>query len=94
MARTLRVSQGPAVFVTVLVLAVVNVVDVRVAHAELAVGPACAAVLLAIARLSGLSWADLGLGPGTWRRGLQWAGVVIGAVALVLTVGGGAPADP
>jgi membrane protease YdiL (CAAX protease family) len=91
MAPTLRVSQGPAVFVTVLVLAVVNVVDVRVAHAALVVGPACAAVLLAIARLSGLSWAELGLGPGTWRRGLQWAGVVTGAVALVLTVGAALP---
>ncbi|HEX6454587.1 MAG TPA: hypothetical protein VF060_34630 [Trebonia sp.] len=48
-------------------------------------------MLLAIARLAGLSWADLGLGPGTWRRGLLWAGAMIGAVALVLTVGAALP---
>jgi uncharacterized protein len=93
----LRVSPGLfppglAVVVTIVILVVVNVVDVRVPHASLVVGPACAAVLLALARLSGLSWAELGLGPGTWRRGLLWAAVVIGIVALVLAAGAALPA--
>jgi membrane protease YdiL (CAAX protease family) len=93
MPRTLRVTVTPelAVVLTVAILAVVNVVDVRVPHASLGVGPGCAALLLVIARLAGLSWAELGLGPGTWRRGLTWAAVIIGAVALVLAVGAALP---
>lgn len=91
MSRTPRISQGQAVFVTVLVLIVVNVVDVRVAHAALAVGPACAAVLLALARFAGLSWADLGLGPGTWQRGLRWGAAIIAAAAVVLAAGAALP---
>ncbi len=87
MARAFRISPGLAVVAVLAILAVVNVVDVRFAHAELAVGPACAVVLLGIARLAGLSWAELGLGPGTWRRGLTWAAVIIGIVALVLAAG-------
>ena len=53
-----RLSPRLAVAVTVGVLAVVNVVDVRVAHAGLEVGPLCAALLLGLARLAGLSWAE------------------------------------
>jgi CAAX protease family protein len=86
-----RLSPRLAVAVTVTVLAVVNVVDVRVAHAELVVGPACAALLLGLARLAGLSWAELGLGPGTWRRGAKWAGAVIGLAALVIAAGAALP---
>ena len=33
----------------------------------------------------------MGLGPGTWRRGLLWAAAIIGAVALVLAVGAALP---
>ncbi len=51
----------------------------------------CAAVLLGLARLAGLSWAELGLGPGTWRRGFAWAGAIIGIVALVLAAGAALP---
>jgi uncharacterized protein len=80
-------SAGPAVVVTVVILAIVNVVDVRVPHASLAAGPLCGALLLWLARLAGLSWAELGLGPGTWRRGMTWAAAAIGIVALVLAVG-------
>jgi membrane protease YdiL (CAAX protease family) len=86
-----RLPTGLAVVVTIVILAVVNVVDVTVPHASLAVGPACAAVLLALARLTGLSWAELGLGPGTWRRGLAWAAAAIGIVALVLAAGAALP---
>ena len=39
-----------------------------------------AAVLLILARVAGLSWADLGLGAGTARRGLRWALVAAAAV--------------
>jgi membrane protease YdiL (CAAX protease family) len=70
---------------------VVNVVDVRVPHASLAVGPACAVVLLWLARSAGLSWAELGLGPGTWRRGAAWAAAIIGIVAVVLAAGAALP---
>jgi len=86
-----RLSAGPAVVVTVVILAIVNVIDVRVPHASLAAGPVCAALLLWLARLAGLSWAELGLGPGTWRRGAKWAGTVIGVVALVIAVGAALP---
>ena len=86
-----RVPLRLAVVVTVALLAVVNVVDVRVAHAALVAGPVSAAVLLGLARLAGLSWAELGLGPGTWRPGLRWAGAVIAVVAVVLAVGAALP---
>jgi hypothetical protein len=83
---------GWAVAVVVAVLVVVNVVDAHVAHASLVIGPAGAAGLLAIARWAGLSWQELGLGRGTWRRGLIWAAGAIGSVAVVLTVGAALPA--
>jgi uncharacterized protein len=89
--RDRRISPAIAVFVVVAILAAVNVVDVRVAHASLAVGPVCAAGLVAIARMAGLSWQDLGMGAGTWRRGLTWAGVEIGAVAVVIAAGAALP---
>ncbi len=80
-------TPGVAVVVTVVILAVVNVVDIVVPHASLVVGPACAALLLGLARLAGLSWPELGLGSGTWRRGMTWAAAIVGIVALVLAVG-------
>jgi CAAX protease family protein len=86
-----QLSPGPAVVVAVVLLAAVNVADVLVPHASLAAGPACAAVLLALARLSGLSWAELGLGGGTWRRGAVWAAAETGIVALVLAAGAALP---
>lgn len=92
MARTLRISTRGAVAVVVLILAAVNVVDIRVAHASLVAGPLTAAGLIAIARLAGLSWRDLGLGPGTWRPGLRWASIEIALVALVLAAGAALPA--
>jgi membrane protease YdiL (CAAX protease family) len=86
-----RISPRLAVVITIVILAGVNVVDVRVSHASLVVGPVCAALLLWLARLAGLSWAELGLGPGTWARGLRWAGVVIAVVAVVLAAGAALP---
>jgi membrane protease YdiL (CAAX protease family) len=90
-ARVVPSSPGAAVAVVVPLLIVVNVVDNRVPYAELGVGPACAAGLLLLARHVGISWRELGLGPGTWRRGATWALVVIGLVAVVLTVGAALP---
>jgi uncharacterized protein len=47
------------------------------------VGPAEAAALLALARVSGLSWVELGLGRPHLRHGSRWA---VGAVAVVVPV--------
>ena len=82
---------GWAVAVVVAVLVVVNVVDIRVAHASLVLGPVGAVGLLAIARWAGLSWQELGLGSGTLRRGLIWGSCAIGAVAVVFAVGAALP---
>ena len=84
-----RVDQAAAVVVAFLVC--VNVIEARVAHASLVLGPAGAAGLLAFARRAGLSWQELGLGAGTWRRGLVWAAAAIAAVAAVLAAGAAIP---
>src|SRR6516162_7723542 len=83
---------GWAVAVVIALLVVINVVNARVAHASLVVGPVGAAGFLAIARWAGLSWQEVGLGRGTWRRGLIWAAGAIGAVALVFVEGAALPA--
>jgi len=83
---------GWAIAVVVAVLVFVNVIDFRVAHAPLVLGPVGAVGLLAIARWARLSWQELGLGRGTWRRGLIWAAGAIGVVALVFAVGAALPA--
>ena len=72
-----------AVAIVVVFLVFVNVIDIRIAHASLVLGPAGAVGLLALARWAGLSWPEVGLGAGTWRRGLIWAFGAIGAVAVV-----------
>ncbi len=80
-----------AVAVVVVVLVCVNVIDIRVPHASLVLGPAGAVGLLALARWAGLSWQEVGLGPGTWRRGLIWAFGAVGAVAVVFAAGAALP---
>jgi uncharacterized protein len=91
MPRALWITPGRAVYVTVGILVCVNIIDIRVPHASLVVGPVTAAVLLALARAAGLNWAELGLGPGTWRRGLIWSAVIIGSVGVVFAVGASLP---
>lgn len=86
-----RISPGAAVAVVIAVLVLLNVADIRVAHVSLVAGPVCVAGLTAIARLAGLSWRDLGLGPGTWRPGLRWAGAVIAIAAVVIAAGAALP---
>jgi membrane protease YdiL (CAAX protease family) len=64
-------------------LAAVNVLNNGVlASAYLVVRPLEALLLLGLAALAGLGWADLGLGRGTWRRGLRWAGIAVAVVAV------------
>ena len=89
MKRTLRIAPVSAVVLVVVLLAVINVVDIRVRHASLAVGPVGALVLVATARLAGLSWEELGFRNA--RRGLRWAGVIVGAAAVVLAAGAALP---
>jgi membrane protease YdiL (CAAX protease family) len=91
MARTLRITPLAALAVVIVVLGLLNVVDIRVARASLIVGPGVVAGLTGIARLAGLSWQDLGLGPGTWRPGLRWAAVEIAIVGLVLAAAAALP---
>ena len=49
-------------------------------------GPLLAGLLLVVGRSAGLSWDDLGLGPGTWARGLAWGGLLAAGVAVVYAV--------
>ncbi|MET8682126.1 CPBP family intramembrane glutamic endopeptidase [Streptomyces sp. NPDC004647] len=48
---------------------------------------AAAALLVLIARRDGLTWADLGLGAASVRRGLRWGLILAGAVLTVYLVG-------
>ena len=89
MARGSCVLRGRldwAILFVIAFLVLVNVIDIRVENASLVLGPAGAAGLLALARWAGLSWAELGLGRGTWWRGLRWALAAIGAVAVLFAV--------
>lgn len=76
-----------------LLLAVVVLAAANALNHLLAAGwyvPVCvvaAVVLVLIARRSGLTWDDLGLGRAAVRRGLRWGLVLVGAVLVVLSVG-------
>ena len=52
-------------------------------HTMLVAGPAGAALLLLFGHRAGLTRADVGLGPGSWRRGAAYAAAGIAAVGLV-----------
>jgi len=74
-----------------LTLAVVNVwVHVGPRRAQLLTGPLAAAFLLGVGRAAGLTWEQLGLGPGSLARGARWgglcAGIVVAGFAAVLAV--------
>ncbi len=49
------------------------------------------ASLIAIARISGLSWEDLGLARDTWLAGVYWSAAVFGAVALFYAIAASLP---
>jgi uncharacterized protein len=77
--------------VVLLVLVAVNVwVHVGPRTVHLLTGPLAAALLLLVGRAAGLSWAQLGLGPGSLLRGLRWGGVcaaiVVAGYAVALAV--------
>ena len=55
-------------------------------------GPLAAAALLVLGRAAGLTWEQLGLGPGTLARGLVWGGLAAGVVVGVYAVGLAIPA--
>ena len=59
---------------------------------HVATGPVAAAVLLLIGRLAGLSWEQLGLGPGSVLPGLLWGGAAAACVLLGYAVGLAVPA--
>jgi membrane protease YdiL (CAAX protease family) len=44
-------------------------------------GPLLAGLLLVVGRIAGLSWEQLGLGFGSWARGLAWGGLLAAGVA-------------
>ncbi|MFA7324064.1 MAG: CPBP family intramembrane glutamic endopeptidase [Candidatus Nanopelagicales bacterium] len=71
------------------VLVVLNVINNRVAPQThyLLWAFGFAVVLLAIGLLDGCSWTDMGLGRGYLLPGTIWAGLSIGAIALVYFVG-------
>ena len=69
----MRITPRLAVAVTIVILAAVNVVDVRVPHAALVVGPCVAALLLWLARLAGLSWRNRAR-PGDMAAGAALGG--------------------
>jgi membrane protease YdiL (CAAX protease family) len=52
-------------------------------HTMLVVGPAGAVLLLLVGHLAGLSRADMGIGPGSWRRGAVFAAAGVAGVAVV-----------
>ena len=62
------------------------------AHASLLYGPALAAALLAFARRRGLSWDDLGLARGRWRRGAAYAVCASALVGVCYAVAAAFPA--
>jgi len=70
--------------VVVVMLAVTNLIaHFTTPWASIATVPAAAIVLVALVRVRGLDWSDLGLGREHWRSG---AGYAVAAVLLVLTV--------
>jgi membrane protease YdiL (CAAX protease family) len=80
-----------ATAVVLLILVLVNVwVHVGPRRAQLVTGPLAAALLLGVGRAAGLSWDELGLGPGSLARGARWGGicaaVVVAGFAVVLAV--------
>jgi membrane protease YdiL (CAAX protease family) len=78
----------PMLLLAVVVLAAANVLNNLLAPGlYVPVCVAAAALLVLIARRSGLSWGDLGLGRASARRGLRWGLILAGAVVAVYLVG-------
>lgn len=84
------IARVPELWVILPVLAVLVVVNLSnnlwAPGLYVPVSIAAAALLIWIARQSGLYWTDLGLGPNWVRNGLVWGLPFVGAVALVYSV--------
>lgn len=77
-----------AVLIVMVVLVATNVwVHLGPGQVHVVTGPLAALLLLALARVAGLTWQELGLGRQTLARGLQVALVATVAVACVYAVG-------
>ncbi len=86
----MALDRRPAVVTTAAVISVLaglNVVKHLMPSADLVFGATATAGLLAIARASGLTWAQLGLSPDRLRQGLLWGAGAIGAVGAVYLAG-------
>ena len=87
---------------SLLVMACANVAANRLPGASVAIGLGLTGALAVVARLSGLTAADLGLARATWPAGLRWGGACVAiaaagyGIALLIpavrdAVGGSAP---
>ena len=82
--RPRRMTPSVALACTLLVMGAVNVwVHVGPRRTHLVIGPVAAVALLLVARRSGLSWAELGLGRDALVTGARYAAVAAGLVAVV-----------
>jgi membrane protease YdiL (CAAX protease family) len=79
-----RALVGTGGVLTALVL--MNLAE-HVWHVGWWMAPVAVAALLAFARWSGLSWAQLGLSGKHWRSGLLWGFGAVAVVALVYVIG-------
>jgi membrane protease YdiL (CAAX protease family) len=78
---------GTALGVVLLALVVTNVwVHFGPRRAHLVTGPVAAGAMLLVGRAAGLTWTEMGLGRHTLVRGVVYAGVSAGAVAVFYAV--------
>ena len=84
--RRIRVLAGGLITVLLLWNNVVVPLAPDSTTAYTALNLSAAAVLLAVARWAGLSWAELGLSRRRLQSGLAWGGVPAAAIALALAV--------
>jgi membrane protease YdiL (CAAX protease family) len=77
-----------AIAAVLLVLVVINLwVHVGPTGVHVVTGPLAALLLLAVARVAGLTWPELGLGSQSLLRGAQFAAAAAFSVAVVYAVG-------
>ncbi|MEU7075169.1 type II CAAX endopeptidase family protein [Streptomyces narbonensis] len=82
------IGTGPAVVLSVLVLAAANLLLHRwTGPLRLMTAVAVSVLLLGVLRWAGGTLADAGLAPGTLARGARWALVLMGIVGLVYAAG-------
>lgn len=81
-----------AIVAVIAVLFLVNLLNNRWAKKQyMIICLVATAVLIAIARIDGLSWSQLGLARATWVKGLYWSIAVFLAVALFYAIAASLP---